>query len=92
MIMWSFIVTVLQGDSMSSVALFVSWSLKGCFSCALSVRLFCHHCVAACCGNMTQCSSHEEECVVTFLWTMLDHFLEQVQLVAVHTPFKACEK
>lgn len=30
---------------MSSMALFVSWSLKGYPSCVLSVRLFWHHCV-----------------------------------------------
>lgn len=30
---------------MSSMDLFVSWSLKGFSSCVLSVRLFWHHCI-----------------------------------------------
>ena len=72
---------------MSSVARFVSRSLKGHFSCTLSVRLFWYHCGGSCCGEMTQVrSNYGEEHALAFLWTMPDHFPDLVQLVAVHAP------
>jgi len=71
---------------MSSAARFVYRSLQGRSSCTLFVRLFWHHGGGSCFEEMTQlrCSCGEKR-ALAFWWTLPDHFLDLVQLVAMHT-------
>lgn len=53
--------------------------------------LFWHYCGRSCFGEMTQLSSKcGEVCALSFLWTLLDQFLDPVQSGAVltHHPAK----
>lgn len=72
-----------------SVCVFISKGLLLlCPLCEVILAPLC--CVSPAVEKQPSCSYHGEECVLAFLWTMLDHFLDQVQPVAVHTVFGAC--